>query len=62
MNSENVIRADFLISLEKTIKRYKHIWCNLNVMRQAACLVVNPSTVNDFASLFNFALVGNASD
>ena len=31
-------------------------------MRQSACLVLNPITVNNFASLFNCAPVGRVSD
>ena len=31
-------------------------------MRQSACLVFNPITVNNFASLFNCTPVGRASD
>ena len=31
-------------------------------MRQTACLVVNPITVNNFADLFNCTPVGRASD
>ena len=31
-------------------------------MRQSACLVVNPITVDNFASLFNCTPVGRASD
>ena len=41
---------------------YKRIGYNLNVMQQSACLVFNPSTVNKYASLFNFTPVGRASD
>ena len=33
--------------------RYKRIGYNINIMRQSACLVFNPITVNNFASLFN---------
>ena len=32
------------------------------IMRQSACLVFNPITVNNFASLFNCTPVGRASD
>ena len=42
--------------------RYKRIRCNINVMRQSTCKVVNPLKVNNFASLFNCTLVGRASD
>ena len=34
----------------------------MNVMRQTACLVVYPVTVNNFAALFNCTPVGRASD
>ena len=34
----------------------------MNVMRQTACLVVNPIMVNNFADLFNCTPVGRASD
>ena len=37
----------------KIIIRYKRTGYNINVMRQTACLVVNPITVNTFAALFN---------
>ena len=52
----------FLISSEKIIVRYKRIGYNINIMRQSACLVFNPITVNNFASLFNCTPVGRASD
>ena len=55
-------RADFLISSEKNFVRYKRIGYNINIMRQSACLVFNPITVNNFASLFNYTPVGRASD
>ena len=35
---------------------------DINIMRQSACLVFNPITVNNFASLFNCTPVGRASD
>ena len=42
--------------------RYKCIGYNINVMRQSACLVINPITVDSFASLFNCTPFGRASD
>ena len=42
--------------------RYKRIGYNLNVMRQSACLVINPITVDDNAALFNCMPVDRASD
>ena len=48
--------------VRKIIVRYKRIGYNINIMRQSACLVFNPITVNNFASLFNCTPVGRASD
>ena len=47
---------------KKIIVRYKKIGYNINVMRQTACLVVNPINVNSFAYLFNCTTVGWTSD
>ena len=55
-------RADFSDQFRKIIIRYKRIGCNINIMRQTACLVFNPITVNNFVSLFNCTPVGRASD
>ena len=41
---------------------YKSIGYNINVMRQSACLVINPITVDSFVSLFNCTPVVRASD
>ena len=46
----------------KIIVRYKRIGYNMNIIRQSVCLVFNPITVNNFASLFNCTPVGRASD
>ena len=42
--------------------RYKRIGYNINVMRQSACLVIYPITVDTSASLFNCTPVGCALD
>ena len=55
-------RVDFSNQFRKIIVRYKRIGYNINIMRQSACLVFNPITVNNFASLFNCTPVGRASD
>ena len=34
----------------------------MNVMRQTACLVAKPITVNDFAAFFNCTQANRASD
>ena len=49
-------------SIKKIIMRYKHIGYGIAVIRQAACLVINPITVNIFAVLFNYMPVGRGSD
>ena len=46
-------RTDFSDQFRKIIILYKRIGYDLNVMRQSACLVVNPITVDNFAALFN---------
>ena len=43
--------ADFSDQFKKNIVCYKRIGYNINIMRQSACLVFNPITVNNFASL-----------
>ena len=47
---------------KKIIVRYKGIGYNLNVMRQSACLVINPITVDDYTALLNCTPVDLASD
>ena len=53
-------RVDVCDQFRKIIVRYKRIGYNINIMRQSACLVFNPITVNNFASLFNCTPVGRA--
>ena len=53
-------KNDFPYHFKKIILRYKKIGYNIDVMRQTACLVVNP--INSFAYLFNCTTVGQASD
>ena len=55
-------RVDFSDQFRKIIVRYKRIGYNINIMQQSECLVFNPITVNNFASLFNCTPVGRASD
>ena len=55
-------RTDFSDQFRKIKIRHKRISYNLNVMRQYACLVVNPITVDSFAALFNCMPVDRASD
>ena len=53
---------DFSFQFRKIITRYRRIGYNLNVMRQSACLVFNPITVDGYAAFFNCTPVGRASD
>ena len=55
-------KHDFPYHFKKIIARYKKIGYNINVMRQTACLVVNPIKVNSFAYLFDCTTVGRTSD
>ena len=55
-------KNDFPYHFKKIIVRYEMIGYNIDVLRQTACLVVNPIKVNSFAYLFNCTTVGRASD
>ena len=56
----------YVVSRGTLIKKFIYlsikIGYNINVIRQTACMVVNPSTVNNFASLFGCTQVARASD
>ena len=54
-------RTDFSDQFRKIIIRHKRIGYVSNVMRQSACLVINPNTVDNFAALFNCSLMDRAS-
>ena len=54
--------TDFSGQLRKIIMRYKRIGYNLNVMRQSACLVIKPITVDGYATLLNCTPVDRVSD
>ena len=55
-------KNDFSYHFKNIIVRYKKIGYNIHVLRQTACLVVNPTRVNNFAYLFDCTTVGRASD
>ena len=55
-------RTGFSDQFRKIIIRHKRIGYDLNVMRQSACLVINPITVDSFAALFDCTPVDRASD
>ena len=44
------------------VKHYRRVGYNLDIMRQSACLVLNPITVYSYGFLFNYTLVAQASD
>ena len=54
-------RTDFSDVFRKITISHKHIGYDLNVMQQSACLVNNPITVDNFASLVNCTPVDRAS-
>ena len=54
--------TDFSDQFRKIIMRYKCICYNLNVMRQSACLVTNPITVDGYTTLCICTPVDRASD
>ena len=59
---KNVGKSDFSEQFRKLINRYRRIGYNPYVMRQTACLVINPTSVDSYASLFNCTTAGRASD
>ena len=54
--------TDFSDQFTKIIMRNKLNGYNLNVMRQSACLVINPITVDGYATLFNCTPMDRTSD
>ena len=55
-------KTNFSDQFKTIIKRHKNVGYNLDIMRQSACLVVNPITVYSYGFLFNYMTVGQASD
>ena len=53
---------DFSDQFRKVIIPHKSIGYNFDFMRQSACLVIDPVTVDNFAALFNCTPVDRASD
>ena len=52
----------FSVQLIEIISHYKKIDYNINVLKQTACLVVNPITVGNLAFPFNCMPMGHTSD
>ena len=55
-------KSNFSEQFRKLINRYKRIGYSLDIMRQTACLVVNPIIVDGYASPFNCTTAVRASD
>ena len=55
-------KSNFSEQFRKLINRYERIGYSLDIMRQTACLVVNPIIVDGYASLFNCTTAVRASD
>ena len=55
-------KSNFSEQFRKLINPYKRIRYSLDIMRQTACLVVNPIIVDGYASLFNCTTAVRASD
>ena len=55
-------KSNFSEQFRKLFNRYKRIGYSLDIMRQTACLVVNPIIVDGYASLFNCTTAVRASD
>ena len=56
-----VVKSNFSEQFRKLINHYKRIGYSLDIMRQTACLVVNPIIVDGYASLFNCTTAVRAS-
>ena len=54
-------KPNFNDQFKKIVKRYTRVGYNLDIMRQSACLVLNPITVYSYGFLFNCTTVGQAS-
>ena len=55
-------KPNFSDQFKKIVKRYIRVGYNLDIMRQSACLVLNPITVYSYGGIFNCTTVGQASD
>ena len=55
-------KSNFSEQFRKLINSYKRIGYSLDILRQTACLVINPIMVDGYASLFNCMTTVRASD
>ena len=59
---KNVGKSNISEQFRNLINCYKRIGYNPYVMRQAACLVIKPNSVDNYTSLFTCTTAGRASD
>ena len=59
---KGIVGKPYLSEKFKKIIRYKKVEYNLDVMRQSACLVLNPITGYSYGFLFSCMAVDQASD
>ena len=55
-------KPNFCDQFKKNIKRYKRVGTHMDIIRQSACLVMNPITTDSHGFLFNCTTVGQVSD
>ena len=55
-------RSNTSDQFKKIVKRYIRVGFNLDIMRQSACLVLNPITVYRYGFFFTCTTMGQASD
>ena len=60
--NKDINNKNFSDQFKKIVKRYIRVGYKLDIMRQSACLVVNPITVYSYGFLFNCTTVGRVSD
>ena len=62
-NSKELLESTFLVTnIKKDNQTLQNEGCDIDIMRQSACVVVNPITIHSYAFLFNCTMVGQASD
>ena len=54
--------SNFSDQFKKIVKGYIRVGCNLDIMRQSACMGLNPNTVYSYGFILNCTTVGQASD
>ena len=60
--NSNELLENLIFVIDSKRLRYIKVGYNLDVMRQFACLVLNPITVYSYGFLFNCKTVGQATD